>query len=434
MSGLGRWKRAADTFYRYPLLITLAISWILFLAGTTAVSLWNLSRGFAGGGGAQSFQLFLFSPLLTIFLSLPFVLTIENLIFLFLRPKTGREDVAMKKVEGLTVGLGAPLSYLFLGVADIRYADWEVQLYAASWESPLHTPIQTAALPTIVVIATVAVVGYAVVRFVPLRRQPPLVTVLGMAAMYLGIAECGVWCVQIFIQPGFVFLCLLPFNCIVIAARTIRSLAAQKKQLLAAEPDGRKCRGLAALLCRASAWPWLALLTAIPLLGVLVAVLALFGQEPDSVIRAWTQTADWTLSQKIPPQTIYTDGHYLCTVAAGGHRRVVKPLRSGKRHGHAVLVNRQLCVANAFEQLLEERTPRFHRAVRGFYDRAGYPIARHLHSPYAADAVYFLMKPLEWAFLLVLYLCDAKPENRIAVQYPHAPPPLRPGGKSGTGL
>ena len=53
---------------------------------------------------------------------------------------------------------------------------------------------------------------------------------------------------------------------------------------------------------------------------------------------------------------------------------------------------------------------------------------------YAADAVYFLMKPLEWAFLLVLYLCDAKPENRIAVQYPHAPPPLRPGGKSGTGL
>ena len=102
---------------------------------------------------------------------------------------------------------------------------------------------------------------------------------------------------------------------------------------------------------------------------------------------------------------------------------MVKPLRTGKRHGHEVLVNRQLCIANAFEQLLEERTPHFHRAVRGLYDKTGYPIAKHIRSPYLADAIYFLMKPLEWLFLLVLYLCDTKPENRIAVQYPHKPLP-----------
>lgn len=35
----------------------------------------------------------------------------------------------------------------------------------------------------------------------------------------------------------------------------------------------------------------------------------------------------------------------------------------------------------------------------------------------AADLVWLLMKPLEWLFLLVLYLFDATPENRIAVQY-----------------
>jgi hypothetical protein len=28
-----------------------------------------------------------------------------------------------------------------------------------------------------------------------------------------------------------------------------------------------------------------------------------------------------------------------------------------------------------------------------------------------------LMKPLEWFFLLVLYTVDAKPENRIHMQY-----------------
>ncbi len=33
------------------------------------------------------------------------------------------------------------------------------------------------------------------------------------------------------------------------------------------------------------------------------------------------------------------------------------------------------------------------------------------------DAVYFLMKPLEWIFLAVIYAVDVRPENRIAVQY-----------------
>ena len=37
--------------------------------------------------------------------------------------------------------------------------------------------------------------------------------------------------------------------------------------------------------------------------------------------------------------------------------------------------------------------------------------------------VYIIMKPLEWLFLLVLYLFDTKPENRIATQYPHSAPP-----------
>lgn len=54
----------------------------------------------------------------------------------------------------------------------------------------------------------------------------------------------------------------------------------------------------------------------------------------------------------------------------------------------------------------------------------GYPIAKYIHSPYLADVVYFLMKPLEWFFLAVIYLCDAKPENRIAVQYPPEKPPI----------
>ncbi len=81
------------------------------------------------------------------------------------------------------------------------------------------------------------------------------------------------------------------------------------------------------------------------------------------------------------------------------------------------MVNRQLCVANAFEQVLEERVPAVHRGVRKFYDAYGLPISRLIRSPYASDAVYLLMKPLEWFFLMVLYLSDARPEDRIWRQY-----------------
>ena len=134
-------------------------------------------------------------------------------------------------------------------------------------------------------------------------------------------------------------------------------------------------------------------------------------------MRAFTETSDWNLSQQVAPQNVYFDEHYLCTVAAGGHRTVVKPIRMGLRHGRPVVVNRQLLVANAFEQMLEERVPRTHRVIRRLYDTYGFPIAKLIRSQWAADAVWFLMKPAEWFFLAVLYLNDRHPEDRIALQY-----------------
>ncbi len=55
--------------------------------------------------------------------------------------------------------------------------------------------------------------------------------------------------------------------------------------------------------------------------------------------------------------------------------------------------------------------------IRYFYDTYGYPVSKHIRSAWAADVVYVIMKPLEWFFLMILYLFDEKPENRIASQY-----------------
>ena len=89
----------------------------------------------------------------------------------------------------------------------------------------------------------------------------------------------------------------------------------------------------------------------------------------------------------------------------------------GIRHGEKIVVNRQLCIANAFENLIEEKTPKFHYFVRYIYDKYGFPLAKHIHKAWQADITYILMKPLEWIFLFVLYMFDKKPENRIATQY-----------------
>ena len=96
---------------------------------------------------------------------------------------------------------------------------------------------------------------------------------------------------------------------------------------------------------------------------------------------------------------------------------MVKPIRMGIRKGEKIVVNRQLCIANAFEALIQEKTPKFHHFIRHIYDKYGYPLSKHINTALQADMVYILMKPLEWIFILILYLCDEKPENRIAIQY-----------------
>lgn len=403
-------KKALDKFYRIPL----SIACIISLAASAVLCLLSAFQGSSGLSILVGF------PLAALFVFLPFALTLENFLFLFLPLKTGKEESGIKLLELTTLLLGSFFSaiYLATGFLEIMPADWNQQLE----NNQRHAPIAMDALPTVILFAVLAIVGYVILRYCPRKKLPPLLMVLSMSAMYIGMGLCVLWCIQIW-SSWTLLLTLLPINCLLIWLRTIRLVIQEEKQRLKEDPDRQKGKWLARIFSHVSSWPVLALVGMLPLLGIFTVILVLFCQQPDNLIRAWTQTADWNLSQQTPPPNVMFDEHYLCTVAAGGHKKVVKPLRTGKRHGHQVLVNRQLCIANAFEQLLEEHIPRFHRAVRGLYDKTGYPIAKHIRSPYLADGIYFFMKPLEWIFLLVLYLCDPEPENRIAVQYPHKPLP-----------
>ena len=352
----------------------------------------------------------------------PIVLAVYQLVMLILET-----DRMMSKTgvgfDQIVIWYGFILEGLYIAVVkDATGSDWSEVLT----NSETHTPIFTGAGLTICVLCFIGLIGYYYLRICSLKKIPPLLAVFSISAMYIWLVVIVIFTVQVFGSGGMVgrysdlYLLIYPFCIACIIVRTILCKVREWNEL---EMERGKIQNnvilnfLDKILSNSRLWPIYALVLMLPLLGIIIAILLLFGQAPDSVIKAWTETADWTLSLKEAPQNIYYDEHYLCTVAAGGHKKIVKPIRKGVRHGHEVIVNRQLCVANAFEQILEEKTPHFHKIVRGVYDRYGFPVARLIKSKWIADIIYILMKPLEWIFLMVIYMIDVHPENRIATQY-----------------
>lgn len=162
--------------------------------------------------------------------------------------------------------------------------------------------------------------------------------------------------------------------------------------------------------------PWIVILF-LPFFMLTTLVLILFGQEFDSFTKVFTETTTWHFSQKTHPPYMDHQGHYLCTVAACGSPKIVKPLRLGRRHGNEIIVNRQLMVANAFEAVIQEKFPKVHQVIRKNYDRHGYPLSKDINTPLKSNVTYVLMKPLEWCFLIFIYLTSEKPEQLIHAQY-----------------
>ena len=297
--------------------------------------------------------------------------------------------------------------FIFI-VKDMTFYDWSESLI----NSQKHALIWSGAYPTFFTLAALTLLALIIYSYRDANSLSPLANVFCISGILGGVVLLLVFDNQLQVASFHTFF-LLIYSIHLLWVR-IKRWQEDRTEI---SYENHLLQWLHQLLNKSRNWPWLAVLVALPTLALVVLVLMLFGQQPDSMIKAWTNTADWAFSQKIPPQNLIIDEHYLCTVAAGGHEKVVKPQRMGVRHGHPVVVNRQLCIANAFEQVLEEKTPRFHRFLRRNYDRYGYPFAKHIKKKWAMDLIYYLMKPLEWLFLLVLYLVDRKPENRIAMQY-----------------
>lgn len=270
----------------------------------------------------------------------------------------------------------APFMTIFWGNVFVRISNnpWtEINVNNA-----LHAPVWPDAIPTFVTLIVISLIGYVLLNSISYDKLPPLILGFGIAALYIGIALSLLWTIQMLgLLSGhrdgllsFVLMCLMPWNYALISIRTLMTVVRfwEGQPRHYSKPWLQK---LYQLLYQAKRLPIGAFLLLVPLLGLVAFILTLFGQEPDALIKMWTNTSDWTLSQQVSPPSVSYDEHYLCTVGASGHRNLVKPIRMGVRHGHRIVVNRQLLIANAFEQVIEERLPRTHRLIRHIYDTCG---------------------------------------------------------------
>ena len=342
---------------------------------------------------------------------LPGGMTVWNIYNLF-----SKKPKAAGIAAWATLIAGGVCYMLLFGLEFSTAGDWYVQIY----DTELHYSISSKFGWTVGLPIAIGILGLLALVSFKAEKLPPLVSALSIAGVVLLNVFQITEAIQLSknIEGITMMLYVYHANIFIVSVSAVKSQIKQQLEIF----SDLKYRDylpnkLYRIIDRISRYSALVFICLFLVIAVLEIIFILTGQGADAPIKAFKDTADWTFSQQIPPPPKIYEGHYLCTVAAGGHKKVVKPLRYGTRHGATIIVNRQLCIANAFEDYIHEKLPKFHKFIRGAYDKYGYPISKHITTPRRADAVYFLMKPLEWLFLIFLYLFDPRPEQRISRQY-----------------
>lgn len=285
-----------------------------------------------------------------------------------------------------------------------------------------YTPFASKHLLTLIVFFLLSI-GSVLLLWLKGNYLPPLILVLSLVFLIIGVVISFAIIVQTSANTkknygleGLFF--MLPIMYIAIAGILSYKVIVNEGKFASSKVyNNALLNFLNVQMAKAYVQPIWVVVLLVPVFVVVVAILILFGQDYNSISKVFTETTTWHFSQKTHPPFLDHRGHYLCTIAVCGDPEVVKPLRLGKRHGHEIVVNRQLLIANAFEELIQESTPKFHRLIRGLYDKYGYPLSKKITTAKGSNLTYRLMKPLEYFFLLVLYICVYKPETKINKQY-----------------
>ncbi len=321
-------------------------------------------------------------------------------------------------VSPFLISIIAPLGGIWLSIEASPHTQFNELFY---------TPLNHNHILTIAFLYVVSAIGYWF-SVISGEKAPPLMRALSLLAMAQGVVLCLFLAIQLgpFSVFGFVpilitFPLLAPHLFMMLLVVELRRRFHLQVEAINKKEEDETYDSLIihqmeeGLKSNASKHPVLFLLL-IPFIALQQAILLIFGQEPTSFIKAFSETTTYTFSNHLPPPDP-GGGHYLCTIASRGNKRLVKPIRKGIRDGRMIDVNRQLMIANAFEESLMWYFPLFHRGLRACYTKVARPLDKAVNYQVVSNLVFILMKPAEWFFLIWLYASDKYPENRIQRQY-----------------
>jgi hypothetical protein len=109
---------------------------------------------------------------------------------------------------------------------------------------------------------------------------------------------------------------------------------------------------------------------------------------------------------------------YVATAASKGHRKFVGSQTTIGANGEQFLLNRQLQYCKYVELTIRAISPKTHRWLRTHYNTIGQRLAKRIHNPWAADAAFLLLKPVEWIGVVLLAMM---PRHKVMVQKLYKP-------------
>ena len=258
-----------------------------------------------------------------------------------------------KIISTLTIVVGG-IFYLSLFALNYETAgEWYEQVNSMQYHNSLSSEYWF-----IYCIVFLGFAGYFVLLYVRADSLPPLISAVSISLLIcLNIIQIA-YAVQIcknVHRTGYL-LYVYHANIFLLSARVIYRHMKEEAEVfrdrLSSEGEHKSFSRIYNVIDNLTKYSFLIFIVLFFVIALVEIVFVLLGQGLDAPVKAFTDTADWTFSKQIPPPPLEYDGHYLCTVAAGGHRNVVKPLRLGTRKNETIVVNRQLCIANAFEELI----------------------------------------------------------------------------------
>ncbi|MFQ7478537.1 MAG: DUF6688 family protein, partial [Streptococcus sp.] len=170
--------------------------------------------------------------------------------------------------------------FIFI-VKEMTFYEWNEPLI----NSQKHALIWSGAYPTFFTLAALTLLALIIYSYRDANSLSPLANVFCISGILGGVVLLLVFDNQLQVASFHTFF-LLIYSIHLLWVR-IREWQEDRTEI---SYENRLLQWLHQLLNKSRNWPWLAVLVALPTLALVVLVLMLFGQQPDSMIKAWTNT------------------------------------------------------------------------------------------------------------------------------------------------